>query len=346
MDRKKNIGIVFSEFDQLMGPIPKFSLPIVSKSFGRLVAQKSIDLLSTEEITNPKALAFLPFPTEKKKGIIRCIEWKDESLRGDVGTASLSLIFDEDDDAIFYKYIKDLEIVFDEAAEKIIGLNKLNAGQDTIAIELTGIHEKFKNWLKELEEHEGGTKGDSEAFPDHDKIDASERYSFKVVICGDAGCGKTSTVLRFTDRAFRRTYIPTIGVNVSKKEVKVDDKMIFLMLWDIAGQVKFSFMRGQFYQGAQATIILYDITRAETFDDVRNWHNDITRTLGHRGTSIGLLCGNKKDLEHVRKVSVEDAQNLANELNLHYFETSALTGENIDDIFYTIAKALAATVEK
>jgi small GTP-binding protein len=340
------IGIVYSEFDQLMGPIPKFSLPNVSKSFGRLIAQKSIDLLSTEEITNPKALAFLPFPTEKKKGVIRCIEWEDESLRGDVGTASLSLIFDEDDDAIFYKYIKDLEIVFDEAAEKIIKLNKLDAVQDKIAIELTEIHEKFKNWLKELQEHEDGAKGDSEAFPDHDKADVTSKFSFKVVICGDAGCGKTSTVLRFTDRAFRRTYIPTIGVNVSKKEVLVDDKMVFLMLWDIAGQQKFSYIRGQFYQGAQATIILYDITRAETFNDIRHWHEDIKRTLGSRTASIGLLCGNKKDLEHARKVTAEDAQNLATELNLQYFETSALTGENIDEIFYTIAKSLAATIDK
>ncbi len=340
------IGIVYSEFDQLMGPIPKFSLPNVSKSFGRLIAQKSIDLLSTEEITNPKALAFLPFPTEKKKGVIRCIEWKDESLRGDVGTASLSLIFDEDDDAIFYKYIKDLEIVFDEAAEKIIELNKLNAGQDKITIQLTDIHEKFKKWLKELEQHEDGAKDDSEAFPDHDKVDVTSKYSFKVVICGDAGCGKTSTVLRFTDRAFRRTYIPTIGVNVSKKEVLVDDKMVFLMLWDIAGQQKFSYIRGQFYQGAQATIILYDITRAETFNDIRHWHEDIKSTIGDRGSSIGLLCGNKKDLEHARKVTAEDAQNLATELNLQYFETSALTGENIDEIFYTIAKSLAVTIDK
>ena len=340
------IGIVYSEFDQLMGPIPKFALPTVSKSFGRLIAQKSIDLLSTEEITNPKALAFLPFPTEKKKGVIRCIEWKDESLRGDVGTASLSLIFDEDDDAIFYKYIKDLEIVFDEAAEKIIELNKLDAGQEKIDAELKNIHAKFKKWLKELEQHEEGAKNESEAFPDHEKNDMTSKFSFKVVICGDAGCGKTSTVLRFTDRAFRRTYIPTIGVNVSKKEVRVDDKMIFLMLWDIAGQQKFSYIRGQFYQGAQATIILYDISRAETFSDVRHWHEDIKSTIGDRGTSIGLLCGNKKDLEHARKVTTEEAQNLAAELNLQYFETSALTGENIDEIFYTIAKSLAATIDK
>ena len=184
------------------------------------------------------------------------------------------------------------------------------------------------------------------AFPDHEIIDDSASYSFKVVICGDPACGKTSTVLKFTDQAFRRTYIPTIGVNVSKKEVIVDGKKIFLMLWDIAGQQKFSFIRGQFYQGAQAILIIYDLTRSETLDDVRNWHLDIKKTLGYSGTSIGLLCGNKNDLTHMRKVSTEDAQALANELNLQYFETSALTGENINELFYTIAKRLALNADK
>ena len=339
------IGIVYSIFDQLMGPILKVSFPEMKKNFGGDIAQKSIDLLSAEEITNPKSLAFIPFPTERKKGIIRLVEWKDDTLRGNVGTGSLTLIFDEDDDAIFYKYIKDLEDVFDKAAEKIIALNIQNADNDTLNKCVKEILEIFKIWLRELSAHEMGTKEDTEAFPDHEEIDKSEKFSFKVAICGDPACGKTSTVLKFTDQAFRRTYIPTIGVNVSKKEVIVDNKKVFLVLWDIAGQAKFSFIRGQFYQGAQAILIIYDLTRSDTLDDVRNWHKDLMKSIGYRGVSIGLLCGNKKDLTHLRKVSTKDAQALAEELNLQYFETSALTGENINEIFYTIAKALAKTAE-
>ena len=341
------IGIVYSIFDQLMGPVVKVSFPeIKNKSFGGVVAQKSIDILSDEEISNPKSLAFLPFPTERKKGVIRLVEWKDETLRGNIGTGSLTLIFDEDDDVIFYKYIKDLEIEFDEAAERIIALNIQKADNDTLSKNVKEILENFKNWLRELSTHERGVKEDFGAFPDHEEIDDREEFSFKVVICGDPACGKTSTVLKFTDQAFRRIYLPTIGVNVSKKEVIVDNKKVFLVLWDIAGQQKFSFIRGQFYQGAQAILLIYDLTRSETLDDVRNWYKDLLRSIGYKGMSIGLLCGNKNDLTHMRKVNTKDGQTLADELNLQYFETSALTGENINELFYAIAKALAESVDK
>ena len=115
------ILILYSIFDQSIGPIVKVSFPkINNKRFGSEIAQKSIDFLSAEETSNHKSLAFLPFPSEKKKGVIRLVEWRDETLRGNIGTGALTLIFDEDDDVIFYKYIKDLEIEFDEAAKKII----------------------------------------------------------------------------------------------------------------------------------------------------------------------------------------------------------------------------------
>ena len=340
------VGIVYCEFDQKLGPMLKFSIPKITKGFGDEIALKSIDLLSSEEIMNSKALAFFPFPAQKKKGILRCIEWKDETLRGSVGTSSLTLLFDEGDDVIFYKYNKDFEILFDTAAKKIIDLNTQEADTNTLEAELKKIHEMFQNQLKKLKDQEIGIKDDSEAFPEQKKSKDRVKYTFKVVVCGDPACGKTSTVLRFTDKAFKRTYIPSVGVNITRKKVIVDGKKVFLVLWDIAGQQKFSFIRGQFYEGAKGVLILFDITREKTFNNVRGWYNDVKKFMGYKSSSIDILCGNKIDLKDKRKITNQKAVDLANELEIPYFETSALTGENIDDIFYTIAKTLADTIKE
>jgi Ras-related protein Rab-11A len=340
------IGVIYCEFDEIIGPVPKISYPKIKENLGMKIASKSIDLLSSDTIFDSTSLAFFPFPTEKKKGIIRCFEWKDENLRGGIGTGSLTLLFDEDDDVIFYKYNKDFEIIIEDATNKVIKLKTLKVDDRALDDELKKILEMFKYRLKELNEQELGGKEDSEAFPAQDVVDGDEKYSFKVVICGDPACGKTSTILKFTNSAFKRTYIPTVGVNVSKKEVVVDGKKIFLVLWDIAGQQKFSFIRGQFYQGAKAILILHDVTRVETFESVRGWYNDIIKFIGRDSTAIELLCGNKIDLNHIRTVSSQDAQKLAKELNILYLEISALTGENIEEIFYLIAKNLVESVNE
>ena len=181
----------------------------------------------------------------------------------------------------------------------------------------------------------------SEAFPEEEKkADDEDRYSFKVVVCGDPACGKTSTILRFTDRAFRRTYLPTMGVNITGKDVRLEGSKAHLVLWDLAGQVKFQYMRRQFYTGARGILFIFDLTRAKTFASIPNWFDDIKSNMRQKEEPIAILCGNKLDLEDQRQVSTEEAKKLANLLKLEYFETSALTGENIDEVFNLIAKTL------
>ena len=160
------------------------------------------------------------------------------------------------------------------------------------------------------------------------------------MVCGDPTCGKTSIVLRFTDHAFRRTYIPTIGVNITDKIIKINDKIVSLVLWDIAGQMKFKTMRQQFYLGSKAVLLLFDVTRASTFKTILNWYNDIKNTLRSEENLFIILCGNKIDLNDNREVNSEDAKNLASQLNFEYMETSALTGENVNQVFAAIAKKL------
>ncbi|MDX1799248.1 MAG: Rab family GTPase [Candidatus Lokiarchaeia archaeon] len=340
MVKSLTFGIIFSEFDDILGPTSKMSFPEIDEDFGIKIAMKSIDILSLDEITNSKSLAFLTFPKEKKKGIARIIEWKDETTRGRVGTGAITLIFEEVDDLIYYKYVEDLEEIFDEASEKIIELKLSKSNNNVLSKEIKEIHAKFLNKLEQLRDLELGIKDDSEEFPREKKVDSSDKFSFKVIVCGDPACGKTSAVLRFTDHAFIRTYISTLGVNITAKDMQVDDIKVTLIMWDIAGQMKFNFLRNQFYAGAQAVLLLFDVTRTSTFKNIINWYKDIINSLESDSSLIVVLCGNKIDLIEERRVLTEEAKSLANELNIDYVETSALTGENIDQTFRKIAREL------
>lgn len=334
MVEKLVFGLVYSEFDETRGPVPIISYPEISREFGTNIASKSIDILTTDAVS--QSLAVLPFPTENKKGIVRNLEWVNGSLRGGYGAGSLTLIYEETDEVIFYKFIKDLEALFDEATKKITNLKSLNADKNILYTEIKKIHKNFRKRLTELRDQESGSKDDSKAFPDG-KSELNKGYQFKIVVCGDPSCGKTSTILKFTDSAFRKTYIPTIGVNVTRKEVAVNENNIDLVLWDIAGQVKFQVLRRHFYEGAQGFLLLFDVTRANTFESISNWYEDIKKHY-KEGDPIVLLCGNKIDLKKDRWISTQDGKALAEKLNIDYIETSALTGENIDQAFFIIAE--------
>jgi len=345
MAEKLDFSLVFSEFDDTMGPIPKFSFPNVEFDLGHKVATKSINLLAEDQDFKSTHLAFLPFPSERKKGIALSLEWQDMTRRGGVATGALTLLFNEADDLIYYKYVKDLEFIFHEASIKIIGLKNSKADSNTFSKEIKSIHKEFLVKLTELSDHELGAKDATEAFPDEKTSPDRDIFSFKVVVCGDQACGKTSTILRFTQQAFRRTYLPTLGVNMTRKDVQINNKKIVLVLWDLAGQMKFKLMRHSFYDGAKGILLLYDITRQDTFHNIASWYQDIKTNIKPESEPITVLCGNKKDLEDKRMVSMEDANNLANELNIKFLETSALTGENIDQAFKYIATKLIDTFE-
>ena len=345
MAEKLDFSLILCEFDEHLGPIPRLSYPEINKDFAFKIAQRTIDYISDEEFAAAKSVAFLPFPTKNKKAIARNFEWDDEKLRGGKGTASIVLIFDESDDLIYYKYIKDLEFVFDESTEELIKLKSSKAEETLLLQKLKDIHINFTNRLKELCEHEINIYDSTEAFPDENIVDDIKDFAFKVVVCGDPACGKTSTILRFTDRAFRRTYLPTMGVNITAKDIVIDNKKIHLVLWDLAGQIKFQALRRQLYEGARGIILLYDITRSDTFKSIPNWYNDIKSQLNKPERLIALLCGNKSDLKDNRKVSNEEAEELADQLNINYLETSALTGENIDNMFRIVSKKLMEVYE-
>ncbi len=154
---------------------------------------------------------------------------------------------------------------------------------------------------------------------------------YKIIVLGDAGVGKTSLIRRFVSARFMADYKLTIGVDMMTKDLEVDGQFIAsLSLWDIAGQSRFAFVRKSFYLGVSGVILLFDVTRKDTLLNIKNWLNDLLQEAGNASV---ILAGNKIDLKEKRQISPEEAAEMAKELGIPYFETSALTGENVNEIF-------------
>jgi small GTP-binding protein len=161
-------------------------------------------------------------------------------------------------------------------------------------------------------------------------------HTFKVVCVGDAATGKTSLIAKRVNSAFVEDYIPTVCANISTKKYQFNGSSVTLMMWDIAGQEGFKRVRDQYYGGAVAAFIVYDVTRPRTLQNVRAWFEDIRRFMPSPFQLV--LVGNKIDLH--RQVDKTDGENLAREIGADYLETSAKTGENVDTAFTNMARKL------
>ncbi|MFX1486184.1 MAG: Rab family GTPase [Promethearchaeota archaeon] len=161
-------------------------------------------------------------------------------------------------------------------------------------------------------------------------------YNFKILLLGDAAVGKTTLVTRFVKGKFRSDYKMTIGVDILSKDVEVNGEIAVLSIWDIAGQERFKSFRNVFYRGASGAFIVYDLTRAQTFQNLRNWIDELNQFLGKAVSTV--IVGNKVDLEDLRAVRKEDAEKLANSLGSLYLETSAKTGQKVDEAFTALTK--------
>ena len=333
-------GIIFSQFDEKAGPIAKVWTPEeLSSQVKNLISLKSINILAGEAGNVPGSLAVIPFPSLNLKGLVKYLEIPSPMVRGKVIDASLTLLFDEADDLIFYKYMRNFESVFNEIAEKLIKMEKKEAHDNKlILVELRRFQNNVHIILNELCDSEISVQEPGE-FPKPGIEDSKLRgFRYKIIVCGDPSVGKTSTVLRFTDNAFKRSYIPTIGVNISEKAIQYKDANIKFVLWDLAGQSKFQKMRTYFYKGADGQLLVFDLTNPETFENVAKWQADIKNCLNN--DLPGLILGNKNDLVSQRKVNETEIKKLAEQLKLGYFETSALTGENVHEAFLKFAAIL------
>jgi len=165
----------------------------------------------------------------------------------------------------------------------------------------------------------------------------SAEYAYKVILVGDGAVGKTSMVHRFVEGSFQSDYKATIGTSIMKKECRFEglESKVRMIIWDLAGQEQFMRVRQMYLSNAEAGFIVYDVTRRETFEHIKHWKKELD-TAHLKGISL-ILVGNKIDLKEQREVTEFEGRNLAEELKISYIETSAKTGDNIEEAFRVLA---------
>ncbi len=168
----------------------------------------------------------------------------------------------------------------------------------------------------------------------------------KVVMIGAGGSGKTALVNRFLTHKFSEEYIVTIGSQFAVKTVAIETAngrsvVVKMLVWDLAGQQRFDFIRGSYYRGSKGALLVFDTTRKSTWIELNKWLIEIDEALGERIPII--LLANKTDLVEHRVITSEMAMDFVHENNLNgYLETSALTGQNVEEAFSLLAKSSMA----
>ncbi|CAN6900542.1 BnaC08g48160D [Brassica napus] len=163
-------------------------------------------------------------------------------------------------------------------------------------------------------------------------------YLFKLLLIGDSGVGKSCLLLRFADDSYLDSYISTIGVDFKIRTVEQDGKTIKLQIWDTAGQERFRTITSSYYRGAHGIIVTYDVTDQESFNNVKQWLNEIDRYASENVNK--LLVGNKCDLTSQKVVSTETAKAFADELGIPFLETSAKNATNVEEAFMAMTAAI------
>nr|XP_046246148.1 ras-related protein ORAB-1-like isoform X2 [Scatophagus argus] len=202
-------------------------------------------------------------------------------------------------------------------------------------------------------------------------------YLFKLLLIGDSGVGKSCLLLRFADHTYTESYISTIGVDFKIRTIDMDGKTVKLQIvrvyssdmgmlirkhcfamvtvksqkilchvrlylcvaqWDTAGQERFRTITSSYYRGAHGIIIVYDVTEQESFNNVKQWLDEIDRYACEKVSR--LLVGNKSDLISKKVVDAATAQDLALSLKIPFLETSAKSSDNVEKAFLTMASEI------
>jgi small GTP-binding protein len=173
-------------------------------------------------------------------------------------------------------------------------------------------------------------------------MNGSQEFGFKIVIIGDGGVGKTSLIKKFTKGTFEKDYIKTIGAQFSKFDKKINEDVINLIFWDIAGQIDFKFLHPLFYKESRAGIIVYSLEEndlgKESFAHIKNWYDELKKYCGDIPV---VVFANKVDLVSKNNLNELEIQNLVKDFNfLGHYTTSAKTGEGVIEAFNTIIEPL------
>ena len=166
-------------------------------------------------------------------------------------------------------------------------------------------------------------------------------FKLKVLLTGAAAVGKTSLVQRFIKNRFAANYKLTVGVDILTKDVEFrPGEFATLSIWDIGGQQRFEFIRSTFYKGAAGALLVFDLTREQTFTETRKWLTEIRQFAGENIPFV--LIGNKADLLADVGVVIDnnEARSFAENEKSIYIQTSAKTGENVDQAFTELTRRI------
>lgn len=156
-------------------------------------------------------------------------------------------------------------------------------------------------------------------------------YLFKAVLIGDSAVGKSNLLSRFSKGEFWLDSKPTIGVEFAYRTVQIGDKLIKAQIWDTAGQERFRAITSSYYRGALGALLVYDITRRESFLNLNKWLREL-REYGNSDMVI-ILAGNKSDLTSTREVEEDEGKALAESQGIYFVETSARDNRNVEEAF-------------
>ena len=155
----------------------------------------------------------------------------------------------------------------------------------------------------------------------------------KIVVAGDPAVGKTTIINKYSTKKFEEDYKMTVGFQISKINRTVGNDEVQFMIYDIAGQERFKIMRHRFYAGADGCILVFDLTKKDSLKNIEMWYKECINLSGNENLKL-ILVGNKKDLD--RMIPEEIGRKVAAVIKVPYFETSAKTGLNVDNIFMVL----------
>ncbi|CAH8384213.1 unnamed protein product [Eruca vesicaria subsp. sativa] len=172
----------------------------------------------------------------------------------------------------------------------------------------------------------------------HSEDDKSEDYLFKIVLIGDSAVGKSNLLARFARDEFYPNSKSTIGVEFQTQKIDISGKEIKAQIWDTAGQERFRAVTSAYYRGAVGALLVYDISRKQTFHSIGRWLNELHT---HSDMNVvTILVGNKSDLKDIREVPTAEGKALAEAQGLFFMETSALDSSNVAAAFETVVKEI------
>ena len=164
---------------------------------------------------------------------------------------------------------------------------------------------------------------------------SEEQLSFKFILVGDSGVGKTSMCRMFCESVFEENQTQTVGLEFARRFVDIGGTSIKIQFWDTAGQERFRSITKSYFRSAAAVFVVYDVSNRSSFNSIAGWISDAVNLSPPK--SIKVMVGNKTDLLSVREVPGVEAKDLAEKHGFAYFETSALSGDKIEETFMETA---------